>query len=66
MIFVEKGKTDQGRWGHTVILGRTSDFRCCPVSWYERYLQCEAPKQRTSSTKPAAQSKYSQARSGNA
>ncbi len=39
MIFVEKSKNDQGRQGHTRVLGASTELQLCPLAWFVRYSQ---------------------------
>lgn len=33
-LLVQKSKTDQGRKGHTIVLGEQTDISICPVKWF--------------------------------
>lgn len=43
-IFVEKMKNDQGRFGHTIVLGADKETWKCPLSLFRRYEEAVASR----------------------
>jgi hypothetical protein len=46
-IFIEVSKTDQGREGHTIYLGKADNTDLCPLGWFRYYITLRNPQART-------------------